>query len=178
MSSVAIENALMNAVRTASGITAARWAMQGAARQEPGPFLSLQLDGPSAVGLDYVRSETDLTQANGAEIGLNAGGLRELRLTVTCFDAKFVETGETTATMTARAILANVQSGIRLPTAQAYLLAAGLGLFDVGPVQDIGALLGPRFESRAQIILRLYYSHERTERIGYIASVEVTSTPE
>jgi hypothetical protein len=174
MSTVAIENALMTAVRAATGLTKARWAQQGAKRQEPGPFLSLQIQGPRVVGRDSVRSETDLEQDAGEEIALIAGGLRELSLTVTAFDGTFVESGTATTQMTARSLLANLQAGIRLPSVLDGLDAAGLGLIDVGPIQDIGALLGPNFESRAQVTVRFYYSHERIERTGYIETVELS----
>lgn len=69
----------------------------------------------------------------------------------------------------------SMRSKLFLPTALQVFMSAGVSLIDVGSVQNLGRLLGARFEGRAQFDVRVYYRAAESEFTTNIESLAVTN---
>jgi hypothetical protein len=156
------------------------WGMQSEARPTTSAFISLEWSSTSIVGQDSVVREVD---AADDAMDQYVGGLREGLLTIRCYNALAVDTdsvvddetvGPLPALRNARSILSSAQTRMRMSSVMDALRAAGVAVFSVSPAVDVGALLGPDFDSRAEMTWRFYYSDEIVDLIATIQSVEIT----
>lgn len=168
MNWVTIEAALHAWITAASGLSTVVWSGQKSPRPTSA-WISLQLLSVREVGADWVDVLDAAVPAPGAEIEHRARGMRECTLSVQCF-------GGAAGVNSATARLEAVRSAARLPTRQAALTAAGVGLSSFGPVQSIGGMLGSSvFEPRATLQIVFYATSEVVELGTFIEFVEVES---
>jgi hypothetical protein len=167
-----VENAIHAWVVAASGLAAGQvyWTQDNGPRPTTGTVIALTIEGPRQRGRDWVRTRDAAVPAPGAEIEHVAEGNREITIEMQCFD------GAGTGTSAPRAILDQVVSAARLPARHDALVAAGIGLFAIGPILSLGKNIGPRFEPRAVVEARANLSSEVVQTGTYIGSVEVTRT--
>jgi hypothetical protein len=165
-----IEDALRAWVKTASGLDDAHviWGWQGGPRPS-GTHIDLRIGPRVPVGLDSHDWNYDAARPPGQEIEHRVTGLRELTLSVQCYSS------EVSGNASAPAILAAVQTRMRLPSIHDALSSAGLSCFDNGQVMHVPQLVDADWESRAVLETRWYYRELETEMGGYIASVEITN---
>lgn len=163
-----VESALAQWVQNASGLTAV-WANQNAG-QPAGDYVLLQLDGPIPLGLDAVRYITDLGRTAGQEIEARVVGERECHLLVQAFTASAL--GGTAANR----VIGRLQLALTLPGTVSLLRAAGVSVFDIGPVQNLPALLEADIHGRASMRVRFYVRDSVSEFGPYIATVEGTQS--
>lgn len=164
----AIAKALANWAQEASGLTAI-WEGQNRA-PPPGDYVTLALDGPIPVGRDSVRYVTDLAREAGREVEVRVVGERECHLQVQAFTQK------THGGTAANRVIGKLQLALSLPSTGEDLEAAGIAVFDVGPVQNIPALLDADIRGRASMRVRFYVRDSVSDFTGYIATVEGSVT--
>lgn len=158
-------------VKAATGYSdsAVIWAEQSGSCPLPA-FITLRLGELLALGaFDELVTETDLLRPAGTEVELRAEGLREFAVSVQAFGPS------TTGNATGRAVLAKCQTALMLPSVRTALAAAGITPFDIGPVQNVTALVHTKFEGRAILEVRFYVRDSISEYTGYIETVEKTS---
>lgn len=125
---------------------------------------------------------TEDTVLPGAEIEYVVRGTREIVVSVQCFAG--VTSGDVASPVGAsspRAMLETLRAKSLLPSVRSGLLAAGLGLAEFGPVQDIGRGMDATiFEPRAVASVRFIAMTEVRETGTVIETVEldneITST--
>jgi hypothetical protein len=164
----AIEAALAKWAGDASGLTAI-WANQNAG-QPPGDYVLLSMDGPLPVGRDGVRYVTDLERPAGQEVESRVVGERECHLLVQAF------TEATLGGTAANRVIARLQLALTLPSVVELLAAAGISVFDIGPIQNLPGLLEADIQGRASMRVRFYFRDSVSEFGPFIGSVETTAT--
>lgn len=172
----AIEDAIMQAVRVASGLSAVLWTDQNGVVR-PGqlapteqPFATCKLLAAPLVGHVGIKKNYDNARPAGQEVEVVASAVTDLSVGVQFF----VPT--TTGDASAMALAARTQLGLRLPSVRNILTAAGIGLHEYGSSRNVTALLQASFEGRSSFDLGLYVTDEISEFTGYIAEVLITDT--
>lgn len=170
----AFENALRQWVIAASGLTPEK--VIRAEQDGPRPatvFAEVRIGDVRALGAaDAVSTEYDAGGPAGSEVTQTVRGQREFAATVRMFTSSAV------GAESARALLLQVQAGLRLPSVRDILHEAGLTCFDQGVVQSIPAILDTRYEGRATLTARFYCEVTISEATGIVGSVEVTDEGE
>lgn len=168
----AFEKAIQDAVVLASGGTLADgkviWARQDGTRPAA-PYATLDLVSFRVVGQDAQRHDYDAEGEPGAEIVLAHGGMREFSLAVTVFYGTLGSAG-------AVALADVIRTGLVKVAVREVLDAANVSIFDFGQVTNLAQVVNTVYEGRAVLELRGYTTQELEERIGYIASAEITGT--
>ena len=165
----AIEDAIYTAIVAASGLASDKvfWSRQGNTHPEA-PYIVMKIDGPSRVGVaDEETYETDLGRPAGQEVEIKAAGLREFTLELQAFY------GGATGDVTGRALLADIQSKLYLPSIRSPLHAACLAPFDVGDITDLDHIIKAEFQARAVMEIRFYFTQTVSEFDAYIDNVEI-----
>lgn len=168
MEETALQSALRAWVVNASKLDdkAVVWSEQPAVRL-PLPFIVMRLGNLANVGgPDEVQYTTDLDAPAGTEMTETVLGRRELTVSIQCFG----NGAETT-----RQVLSRVLTSLSLTGVSDALHAAGISVFDAGPVQNVSALRETAFEPRALLEVRCYVCDSVSESNTYIATVEVTN---
>lgn len=165
---VAVEDALHAWVKSALGLETV-WSHANA--RAPGrPYGWLTLVGPREVGGPELVDETDLGRPAGHEVQLTVVQHEEWDLSVEVISAA------TSGPTTARALLGAAKARLRLPTALGELRSAGLAPVSLGDTQDLTALFGTAFESRARMTVRVRTVNATSETTGFIEQVGVSSS--
>jgi hypothetical protein len=170
-----IENAIFDWVHLGSGLAAdlVVWAAQtDDSNRPPGQHVQIQI-GPDVAlgGAPHVRHKYLAGQALGQEIALTLDVVREIAVSVQVFGGK---TTEPTTGASARGLAGKIQKAISLPTRRQALNDAGLAPFDVGTIEHVPEVLDADFEARAVFTVRMLVADDAEERVGYIATVEIT----
>jgi hypothetical protein len=168
----AVQSALQNWVEFGSGLPDAKviWAQQPTARPAV-PFITLRILSLRVVGRDWMQVRDAVAPAEGAEIEHVARGVRECLLGIQVFGA--VGYGANAPT----AILGRVLASAKLPSVEAPLRAAGIGLSTMGAVTSIDGLVGvSTFEPRAIADVRFFLAEEVAEFSTFIDTVEIENT--
>lgn len=165
-----VENAVFSAVATGTGLETV-WSNQAELVQPAGNYVTLTKPaGSGGNGLTVVHTrKTDLLQPAGQEVELRVSALNEFSVRVQAF------TAATTGNAAALAVAGNMRLRLRLESVRAQLAAAGLVLVEVGPARDLAAITGTRWQGRAAVELRFRLVETEAERVGYIATAEVTT---
>jgi hypothetical protein len=165
----AIEDAVLAWVRAGSSYADDKVILEAQGGSAPvGDYIAVKIGGPSgSSSLDEVRLSTDLTQV-GQEVEQLVIGQRELGVSVKAFTSK------TTGDSSGSALLGRVKTAIGLPSVRGALIDAGLGVTDVGDVQDLSTVFGAEFEGRALLEVRFHVVDTASERTGYIETVNLT----
>jgi hypothetical protein len=178
----AIENALQALVKAGSGFDNrhAYWGGPNVSRPTDGqPFAVLELLTRVPVGCapEIVQTD-DLGRPQGQEVELSATQMVACGFRVSVFapPARGAHPGVPRGTSAASNIAEGIRLAAALPSQVANLDAAGVGVFDLGQVQDVPAIAGADFEGRAVLDARIYVSSSVSEFTGYIASVETAGT--
>lgn len=169
-----IEDALRAWVMTATGYDAAHVIFSEQTAAEAGgarpskPYATIRLGDVVKVGIvDKQESVFNGARPNGQEWALTATGLREFRGYVQVFS------DSTTGDHTARAMLTRAQLALSLSSVRATLRNAGCSAFDEGAVQNLTAVVGTAFESRAAMDVGFYTMLRFTEYVGYFATFDL-----
>lgn len=121
----------------------------------------------------HTLSDTADTESAGAEVRNVVRGPRQAVLTLQAFGGL---TGKGIGAASPVAMLTGVLAAHRLPTVNAALSAAGVGVAARDPVRSLDAVLaGSANEARATTMIRLHLIAEVEELGTYVASVEVTN---
>lgn len=170
MTPSAVEDALRAWVKSASSYSDENvFFGQQKVERPAGPYITVQLDGPIPLGAFDAVTEHEATDPDpGEEIELRVTGEREVTVRVQVFNAATTGSGSAVTVMTA------VQLGISLPSVRDALDEAGVSPFDVGSIQNLGALLGTAFDGRAALDVRCYFRTTVSEFTTYIERVEGT----
>lgn len=167
----AVENAIHQTVATAASM-ATIWTAQETV-QPSSDYLTLQRSGPGGSNwTEVVTQTTDLGQPAGSEVEIRVSVHSEFTVRVQAF------TATTTKSTAAASVLGALRLKLRLQSARASLAAAGLVLVSVDAVRDLAAIAGTRWQGRAAMELRFRMVETEAERVGYIATAEVTTTLE
>lgn len=164
-----VEQALRLWIRTATGFDEGHviYDDQDGARPTK-PYAAIHIGDVVPIGIvDPVETVYNSGQPNGSEISMRATGMREFHASISCF------TDQTRGDGAARAFLARAQTALSLPSVRDALSLAAVSPFDVGPVQNVSAVLGTKFESRAVLDIGFYTLQSFTEYTGYIGSVGI-----
>jgi hypothetical protein len=163
----AVENALHAWAATALGLQAI-WSHSNAAAPAT-PYGWLTLAGPVGTTNAQVIDETNLANPAGQEIEQTVIQHEEWAFSIE------VISGQTSGAGSARSLLAASALRLQLPSAIDAVRAAGLAVIDVGDTQDLTALFGTKFESRARLTARLRTVNTATEKTGFIERVGASS---
>lgn len=163
------ENAFYTWLVTATGLTVI-WADQDAP-QPALPYATLKIiSGPTRVSqVDEVRQSYDAGQALGAEVALETGGPREITLSVQVYARQ----SATTPSSHPRDLLTRAQAALGMASYLAALQAAGVAVIEAMPVQDVSLKVDDSWSARAVMSVRFRLAASVTERVGYIAAVDV-----
>lgn len=138
------------------------------------PYVTIRIGSPSMIGsVDPVITKDAASPTAGAEIELEVQALREVSVSIQVWNAPTVAVSPT---LTAVAIANKIQVGLSLPSVRDALAVAGVSVFDCGPVQNLGALLGTDFDGRSSFDVRCYVMLTASEFNTYIESFELTDT--
>lgn len=164
----AVETALQNWIEVASGLDDRHviWAQQAGQRLEP-PFFVLEVRALRVVGVDWLEVRDAAAPEPGAEIEFVVRGARQMVLGVSCF------AGDAVGALSSMALLGSVLTAARLPSTQAALSAAGVGVGSFGPVQSLAVQIGTDIEPRAVGEVTLHLAEERVEAGTYVEHVEI-----
>lgn len=165
----AIERAVVRWLESASGC-AVRVANQNAPRPAY-PYVTAQLGGLVSVGTGGVRTSTDLDQ-EGAEVELRVRGERQLTVSVNVY-AQQRPGKPYDPTQGALSIAERIRASLGLPSVLAALREAGLSFIDSTPAQDLTWLQDANFVERRQMDIRFGLASVVSERVGFIATVDV-----
>lgn len=168
MNETTLQSAIRQWVKDTSGFDDEKvvWAEQDAVRLAP-PFITLRLGDLVTLGaVDEVTTASDESAPGGQEMTQTVIGRRELPVTLQCF-------GKTEAS--AMKILSQVVTSLGLDVHSDPLEEAGISFYQVGPVQNVTALLETTYEPRALVELRGYVTEEVSAQTTYIQSARVTN---
>lgn len=167
-----VEDALHAWLNGATGLTTI-WSDQDAP-QPAYPYATLKIiAGPTKLSaLDETRQSYDAGQAAGAEVGLETGGPREITLSCQVFTRQ----SATTPSSHPRDLLTRAQASLGMASYLAALRTAGVAVVEVGPVQDVSLKVDDSWSARAVMSVRFRLAASVTERVGYIATVDVDPT--
>ncbi len=168
-----IEAALEAWLADATGLQSSRiilWPEKTPSLQT-GPYLSLKIKGPRAVGgnRDEVQYNTDLAQPLGQEIQQKVIGHRELVASVQAFSVHDSGAG------TAKELLASALIALAKPSRREAFNAAGFSFVYADQIADL-ALLPPDGEGRAALDVHLYVFDSVLDPVGYIAIANTSGT--
>lgn len=158
----AVENALVAWMKTATGVQV-RLANQEATMPEDGiPFCTVLVVSTRGESLLTARTqEVDDTRPVGQQMEISHSRPMNLSVRVQAFTPR-------TSGQWAVPLLTKAAMDLELSTVRAGLRAAGLGLWDVGAVQNISGLMSTRWEGRASMELQCHVVATAQERMGYI----------
>lgn len=165
----AIERAV---VRWLEGVTVhpVRVANQTAPRPAY-PYVTVQLGGLVSVGPGGIRQHTDLDR-EGEEVELQVRGERQLTVSVNVY-AQQRPGKPYDPTQGALSLAEGIRASLGLPSVLATLREAGLSFIDSTPVQDLTWLQDTDWVERRQMDIRFGLASVVSERVGYIATVDV-----
>lgn len=135
-----------------------------------GEFVSISIDGPTQVGLDYVQSSTDLSQPADQEIELKVIGTRDITVSVSCFG------GQASSSTSSQAMASKIMTGVRLPSINSALHIAGVYPHGTPTIINVPGIIGAKFEPRAIVEHAFYIVEDISERTGYIATISGVGT--
>lgn len=160
------ENALVSWLKTATGVHV-RLANQEAplpadGAGEPLPYCTVLVVVVRGESLLTARTqEVDDTRPVGQQMEVSHSRPMNLSVRVQAFTPR-------TSGQWAVPLLTKAAMDLELSTVRAGLRAAGLGLWDVGAVQNISGLMSTRWEGRASMELQCHVVATAQERMGYI----------
>jgi len=166
---VMMENTLQAWAKTALGLADVIWSHPNQRGPDGRPYGWLTLSGPVRLDVAATTDETNLSNPAGQEIERTVSQHEEWTLVIE------VLSKATSGAGTARAILAAAGLKLQLPSALEAVRAAGLAPVDFSDTQDLTALFGTAFESRARMDVRLRTVNTAMEKTGYIKTVGLTS---
>lgn len=169
ISRVAVEDAIHAWAVSGTGLAGSRiiWSEQNGPRPDT-PYVTLLFIGNRQVGVDWTEIEDVSDPDPGEEIRHKVRGKRVATLSVQCFG------GDATGTSAPDELLEGMRSSARLPSVAASLVAVGLGVGEMGPVQRAGAVRQETvFEPRATMDVMLFVGAEVEELGTYISNAEV-----
>lgn len=166
-----IEDAILAWVKGASGLADGQVIFANQSGTQPqNTYATVRLSTIRRVGAyDDEEWVTNLANPAGQEIELTSNGIRELLVRVQVFAASDIGDSNPIG------ILSKVASKVWLSLYLDALEAVGLSPFDVGQVEDLTDVAGSDFEGRASLEVRFYLPETVVEKVGYIASVEITN---
>lgn len=150
-----LENAIVAAVRAASGLAsgAVFWAEQNG-DIPAGTYVSMRMGGIEA---DPTMTPEETRTTVGAVTSSTIRTPKRFTVSMQVF------TSAARGDSSARAIASKIQSSLALPSIRGDLIAAGLGLLDAGAVQYVPGIKGTKFEGRAVLEPRFYALDEVTD---------------
>jgi hypothetical protein len=164
-----VGDAIVAAIELSSGL-AGKVIWKDQDRNSPSlDYVSIQLAGITAIGIDYVDQTTFNPNAQpGQEFSLQIRGRREVTLEVECFTSLAVSSKQGAALE----LCERTKTGLKLPAAQVLLDAVGISVFDLGDTRWIPDVPSVSFRGRAVSTLRMYMPPPtQVEYAGYIARV-------
>jgi hypothetical protein len=167
LSYAALENAIVSAVKTASGYASGQVFLSDQSKSIPsGDYIRIRFgDIPESRTAVPSQSTAYSPTPAGAEITHTYRLAKEFTVTLE------VITASVTGDSSALAIAAKVQNNLNLSTVRATLKSAGLGLLSTGGVKYVPAIKGTRFEARALVEPRFYLIDTTTETTTYIETI-------
>lgn len=136
---------------------------QNGTRPPTGPQIIITLGNVNSLGVDeYVQVEEDI----GAHtVDFEARGVREVMVQFRAYSP------DATGDSTARALLSQVQLRSSFDSIRQALNNAGLGLLELGEVQNLPRVVNAGWESQANLECRFCVVQTATETIPYIELV-------
>lgn len=165
-----IEQSLWQWVHSASGLEEREviWADQGGKRPS-GTLYTLKILDVIPLGAFDELATTYNSAETTSQVRQTVRGQRQFTVRVQYFGDELTGTGAAVAR------LAQVAAYLRLPSIRAVLEAAGCAVNSVGQVQNITALQGTSFESRAVLDVVFSTVVSVDEYAGFIETVETES---
>lgn len=162
-----LENAVRAWVRPASGLTEDQvyFGRQNVRRGETAARIIILFGDFVPRGVARLDHEYDAGQPNGQEIEYSATETGELTVTLQAFAP------DTVGNATPAELLKKCAGKLRLPSYRDALNAAGLGVLEVLPVQELPQVVSGEWEGGAFLEVRLALVQVETERTGYIETV-------
>lgn len=131
-------------------------------------YVTIRLGGLVRIGgVDGIEWSYDENGAAGQEITLSSDGPRNVTASLQAI------TRAPRGASSAAAWLETLQASLALPTYREPLNAVGLGVIDVGTVQNVPKVYGASTEGRATLDVRFHVVQTASEKLGYIETVEV-----
>jgi hypothetical protein len=178
MNLATVENAALAWVVTSTGLSLGSQvylANQGIEQPQSGPFITVEIGDVSTLGIDEVENTTDLSAPAGQEITQTVLGQREFGVTLQAFGYQTITGGQGGGVTAVQALMA-CQTLLSRPDVRNTLNAAGLGIFDLGTVQRVDAVVETAFEGRAVLHVRFYAVDTSSAVTGYINETQATGT--
>ncbi len=164
----AVEDALYAWVFGATGV-ATNWANQNAA-QLARPHMTLAITSTTKLGQDaQILNAEPTAPLSGAEVAIEIGGLRRVVVSVNAYGVS------NDPDLDARALMDKALGALEVPSYLAALRVAGVAVARVGAAISLDYLAEDKFISRAQADVTLCVAANLEERVGYIATVDVTN---
>lgn len=166
---VTVRNAIHAWISDATGIPAARVIPADQNGPRPAtPFAEFTTE-VERVGQDWVDVDDAAAPVSGGEIDHKSRGTRRMVVRVRVFG------GDATGSASSRALVSALIGTHILPTRQAALRAAGVGVAEFSRVTNVGGVINStKIEPRAMLDITCFLSSEVTEAGTYIANVQVT----
>ena len=166
------ETAFVNWVKASTGLAGAavRLGHQNGPSAFPGPAAVVSVGVVQSLGVDDLRWDYDVGRPLGQEIVFSSIGIREVTVSVSFFAPN------TTGDASARALAAQAQNWLRMPSQRATFQQLGIGILDVGDVRWVPVVDSGVWYGQAVLELRCVLRQTATEATGYIETVESTTT--
>lgn len=167
-----VENAIRQWVITATGISRVYWADQTQVRPATAdfPFFTLRRDFGRTAGVDENRTRNNPSPVAGSEILFETFAHPDFTVTLQGFSK------EVSGNSSAGALVAKCARSLALEIQLDAFAADGIALIDVGPVQNLTALLDLRFEGRAALNVRFRTTDGASQTATYIQTCVPTGT--
>ena len=165
-------DAIHAAIVSASGLATDHviWSWQNVDAPDT-PYIELALTPSMQIGQDWIDETYDVTRPAGKEIELAVRGTREVKLAVTIFSLKAVDTGNIEAV----AVAQTIQGKLLLPSVRNQMAAVGVTPFDPSHIVNVPAIIKAGFRGRAVLDVRCYMpAIVVADYIGWIQFVQGT----
>lgn len=165
------ENAIVSWLRTATGVHV-RIANQEAPLPADGlgnplPYCTVLVSGLRGESLHTIQTQdVDDTRPVGQQLEVGHSRPMTLSVRVQAFSPG------TTGGAWAVPLLEKASTDLALRTVREGLRAAGLGLFDVGAIQNVSGLMSTKWEGRAAMELQFHVMATAQELMGYITETQ------
>ncbi len=163
-----IEDALYVWLSSATSV-AVIWANQNAP-QPTRPYATLAVVSTTQLGQNSVTPNANPSSPSpGAEVAIEVGGLHRVVVSVNVYGISNDPDSD------ARALMDKALGALALPSVLSTLRSAGVAVNRVGGAISLDFLTDDKWLSRTQADVTLCVASNLEERVGYIATVEVTN---
>lgn len=161
------QRAVIEWLATATGLQARMANQELPLPQDGVSYFTVLFSGLRGESLHTMQTQdVDDTQPVASQLGITHSRPMTLSVRVQAFSAT------TTGNDWAVPMLEKASTALSLHTVRAKFRAAGMGLFDIGAIQNVSGLMSTKWEGRAAMELQFHVMATAQERMGYITETQ------